>query len=75
MEMNYGNRNAEIQQAELMLKERLKEEIAKKEAVTKRVDDLEEIVVMAISACVDHSPMLGEMLMAKAERVFGKKLK
>lgn len=62
-------------QAEMMrvAKEYLKDEISHKEAVTKRVDDLADIVDIALTALQDHQPALSSMLMTKAKKIFGEK--
>lgn len=51
----------------------LKAEYEAKERITKRADELEEIVALAIAACQDSSPFLANMLLGKAESIFGKK--
>lgn len=58
-----------------LIEEDLKEQYEANQAIVARVKDLEEICVMAIAACSDHSPMLSNMLLVKAEGIFGKKLK
>lgn len=57
------------------VRKNLADDYARNKQVADQVKDLEEICTFAISACMDHSPLLGTMLMNKAEAVFGKKLK
>lgn len=63
-----------IELAEREIRQNLKVEYEAKEKITKRVDELEEIVALAIAACQDRSPYFGNILLDKAERIFGKAL-
>lgn len=60
---------------EATVRKHLDAEYARNKEIADQVKALEGICVMAIAACADHSPLLGRMLQAKAEAVFGRELK
>lgn len=73
MQINREGRYADMQQAEAIIRENLKEEFASRDAVVKRADELADIVYLALAALQDHQPALSAMLMNKAKKIFGEK--
>lgn len=70
--MNFNSSNyAEI---EAQVRKSLKLDYEAVERITLRADELESMCIIAITALMDHSPILGQLLLNKAEAVFGKNL-
>lgn len=63
------------EEVEKMVRQNLAMEYQRLEEITLRTNELETICTIAITALVDHSPALGELLLTRAEQVFGKKVK
>lgn len=72
-ETNRGNR--EYEEVERLVRQNLDVEYNRLEEITLRTNELETICTIAITALIDHSPALGELLLTRAEQVFGKKVK
>lgn len=72
--MSIDTKAQQFHEMEAMVRENLKYEFDRNDAIMKETKKLEEICALAISACRDASPLLGDVLLAKAEAIFGKKL-